>query len=97
MELLGTRRPVSGAAPERGGVIALVRPEALLVRADADGSGRVITRTFSGAVTRLAIALPDGSEVRVDVASAASAELTPGAPVTVTPAERPVLVAPADT
>ena len=96
VELLGTRRAVSGSAPERGDVIALVRPEALLVRADPDGTGRVITRTFSGAVTRLAIALPDGSEVRVDVASAGSAELTPGAPVTVTPAERPVLVAPAD-
>ena len=97
VELLGTRRPVTGSAPEHGAVIALVRPEALLAHADPQGSGRVITRTFSGAVTRLAIALPDDVEVRVDVASAASADLTPGTAVTVAPAERPVLVAPAET
>ncbi|GAA3175390.1 ABC transporter ATP-binding protein [Blastococcus jejuensis] len=97
VELLGTRRPVTGSAPEHGAVVALVRPEALLAHADPQGSGRVITRTFSGAVTRLAIALPDDIEVRVDVASAASADLTPGTAVTVAPAERPVLVAPAET
>ena len=80
----------------RSALVALVRPEGLVVHADLGGVGRVITRTFSGAVTRLAVALPDDVEVRVDVASAASADLTPGTAVTVTPAERPVLVAPAD-
>jgi putative spermidine/putrescine transport system ATP-binding protein len=96
VHLLDSRRPVAGAAPPSGPVVALVRPEALVVRADPAGTGRVITRTFSGAVTRLAIALPDGVEVRADVGSAASADLTPGAVVTVTAAERAVLVAPAD-
>ena len=96
VQLLGTARPLSGAAPPAGPVTALVRPEALLVRADATGSGRVITRTFSGAVTRVAVALPDGVEVRVDVASAGSADLTPGTAVSVTPAERPVLVVPVE-
>lgn len=67
-----------------------------MVQADPYGAGRVITRTFSGAITRLAIALPEDLEVRLDVASAASADLTPGTAVTVTPAERPVLVAPAE-
>jgi putative spermidine/putrescine transport system ATP-binding protein len=96
VELLGTRRAVAGAAPASGPVIALVRPEALLVQADVAGGGRVITRTFSGASTRLAIVLPDGTEVRVDVASATSQDLVPGTAVTVRPAERPVLVAPAE-
>jgi putative spermidine/putrescine transport system ATP-binding protein len=96
VHLLGVRRPVAGSAPPAGAVVALVRPEALAVRADPAGDGRVITRTFSGAVTRLAIALPDGAEVYADVASAASAGLTPGAEVRVTVAERPVLVAPAE-
>ena len=96
VELLGTRRPVTGAAPASGPVVALVRPESLLVEADAAGPGRVVTRTFSGASTRLLVALPDGTEVRVDVASAASQDLTPGTAVTVRPAERPVLVAPAE-
>jgi putative spermidine/putrescine transport system ATP-binding protein len=96
VELLGVRRPVAGATPPSGAVVALVRPESLVVQADPYGAGRVITRTFSGAITRLAIALPEDLEVRLDVASAASADLTPGTAVTVTPAERPVLVAPAE-
>ena len=96
VQLLGTGRPVAGAAPPSGPVVALVRPEALLVAADPAGTGRVVTRTFSGASTRVLVALPDGVEVRVDVASADSADLTPGTAVTVTPAERPVLVAPAE-
>jgi putative spermidine/putrescine transport system ATP-binding protein len=96
VHLLGVRRPVSGATPYPGSVTALVRPEALLVQADPAGAGRVITRTFSGAVTRVLVGLPDGVEVRVDVASAVSAELTPGTAVSVTPAERPVLVVPVE-
>jgi putative spermidine/putrescine transport system ATP-binding protein len=97
VELLGTRRPITGAAPPASSpVVALVRPEALLVTADPSGAGRVVTRTFSGASTRVLVALADGVEVRIDVASVASAELTPGTRVTVTPAERAVLVAPAE-
>ncbi|TYP85944.1 ABC transporter ATP-binding protein [Blastococcus xanthinilyticus] len=95
VELLGTRRPVSGAAPSGGPVVALVRPESLVVTADPVGAGRVVTRTFSGASTRVLVVLPDGVEVRIDVASAESQALVPGAPVTVVPADRPVLVVPA--
>ena len=94
--LLGTRRPVAGAVPDSGAVVALVRPEGLGIAADPAGTGRVVTRTFSGASTRVLVALAGGVEVRVDVASAASAGLTPGTAVTVVPAERPVLVAPAE-
>ncbi len=93
VELLGVRRPVVGEVPASGDVVALVRPESLVARADDAGAGRVVTRTFSGASTRLAVALPDGSEVVVDLASADSQQLVPGTAVTVTPAERPVLVA----
>jgi putative spermidine/putrescine transport system ATP-binding protein len=93
-EVLGVRRPVAGDVPSGGPVLALVRPEALSVTADAAGPGRIVTRTFSGAVSRLAVALPDGVEVQVDVASADSQDLTPGTAVTVGLAERPVLLAP---
>jgi putative spermidine/putrescine transport system ATP-binding protein len=96
VQLLGTRRPVSGAVPPSGAVVALVRPESLLLAADPAGTGRIVTRTFSGASTRVLVALPDGVEVRVDVASAVSGELTPGTAVSVTPAERPVLAVPAE-
>ena len=94
VQLLGTRRPLAGAGTPDGPVVALVRPEALLVTAEAGGAGRVVTRTFSGASTRVLIALPDGVEVRVDLPSAVSSAFTPGTVVTVRPAERPVLVAP---
>jgi putative spermidine/putrescine transport system ATP-binding protein len=94
VELLGTRRPIAGPAPASGAVVALVRPESLLVEVDPGGAGRVVTRTFSGASTRIAVSLPDGAEVKVDLASALSADLTPGTAVTVRPADRPVLVAP---
>jgi putative spermidine/putrescine transport system ATP-binding protein len=96
VQLLGTSRPVAGAAPPEGAVVALVRPEALLVTADPAGGARVVTRTFSGASTRVLVALPDGTEVRVDLPSAVSGELTPGTSVAVRPAERPVLVAPSE-
>ncbi len=92
VQLLGATRPVAGPLPPAGDLVALVRPESLLVRADGTGAGRVVTRTFSGASTRLAVALPGGTEVVVDMASADSQRLTPGTAVTVTPAERPVLV-----
>jgi len=96
VEVLAVRRAVAGAAPPTRPVVALIRPESLLVEADPAGDGRVVTRTFSGASTRLAIALPGGVEVRADVASAASQHLIPGTAVRVRPAERPVLVAPAE-
>jgi putative spermidine/putrescine transport system ATP-binding protein len=67
-----------------------------VVTADPAGTGRIVTRTFSGASTRVLVALADGVEVRIDVPSAVSADLTPGTTVTVTPAERPVLVTTAD-
>jgi putative spermidine/putrescine transport system ATP-binding protein len=97
VQLLGVRRPLAGAAPGPGSVVALVRPEALDVRADPAGTARVVTRTFSGASTRVLVTLADGVEVRVDVPSATSGDLTPGTAVTVIPAERPVLAVPVDT
>jgi putative spermidine/putrescine transport system ATP-binding protein len=91
-EVLGVHRPVGGDIPS-GRVVALIRPEALTVVLDPAGAGRVVTRTFSGASSRLAVVLPDGAEVQVDVPSAESRELTPGTAVTVGLAERPVLLA----
>jgi putative spermidine/putrescine transport system ATP-binding protein len=66
------------------------------VRADPGGPGRVLTRTFSGATTRLAVVLPDGTELKADVPSSDSRALVAGTAVAVALAERPVLVAPAE-
>ena len=95
-EVLGVRRPVAGDVPSGGPVVALVRPESLTAHAEADGPDRVVTRTFSGATTRLAVRLADGSEVQVDVPSADSQDLHPGTAVRVGLAERPVLLAPVE-
>jgi putative spermidine/putrescine transport system ATP-binding protein len=65
-----------------------------VVTADPAGAGRVVHRVFSGAMTRLTVALPDGVEVQADVVSAGSGDLVTGSTVTVAVAERPVLVAP---
>jgi putative spermidine/putrescine transport system ATP-binding protein len=72
-------------------VDVLVRPEVLDVHADDAGTGRVVTRTFLGAVTRVTVALTDGTEVLADVPSHL-APTTPGAPVTVRLAADRVLV-----
>ncbi len=92
VEFLGVRREVLGTPPPPGPATALVRPEALEVAGDRRGAGRVVTRTFTGVTSRLAVALPGGLEVQADVPSEGSRDLLPGTAVTVTPAERPVLV-----
>jgi putative spermidine/putrescine transport system ATP-binding protein len=73
-------------------VDVLVRPEAVEIRADEAGEGRVVTRTFLGAVTRVTVAMTDGTELLADAPSH-RAPTTPGAPVTVRLAADRVLVA----
>ncbi|MCO7218573.1 ABC transporter ATP-binding protein [Klenkia sp. PcliD-1-E] len=94
VDLLGTSRPVAGQAPA-GHVVALLRPEQVVLRPDAGGPARVVTRTFSGGTTRVTAVLPDGTEVAADVVSTESTELVPGTAVQVTPTARPVLLVPA--
>jgi putative spermidine/putrescine transport system ATP-binding protein len=86
------------AAEDPGGhaagaeVDVLVRPEAVEVRADEAGEARVVTRTFLGAVTRVTVSLPDGTELLADAPSHL-APTTPGARVAVRLAADRVLVA----
>ncbi len=91
VDLLGTTRPVAGPVPA-GDVVALLRPEQVLVRADERATGRVVARTFSGGTTRITAALPDGTEVAADVVSTESTHLVPGTAVDVSPTDRPVLL-----
>jgi putative spermidine/putrescine transport system ATP-binding protein len=95
VDVLGVRRPVSAAGSHATGdrVTVLVRPEAVLVTADANGPALVVVRTFHGAMTRLSVRLPHGDEVLADLPSPNAAGLVPGATVTVSLAESPVLLA----
>ncbi|MFG2438436.1 ABC transporter ATP-binding protein [Streptomyces sp. NPDC048508] len=93
VEVLGRRLPVDGEAPAVREVDVLVRPEAVRVSADESGDARLVATAFLGAATRVTVRLADGTEVKADLPTHEAASLVPGAPVTVTLPERPVLVA----
>ncbi|MBY8885966.1 ABC transporter ATP-binding protein [Streptomyces sp. PTM05] len=94
VQVLGQRLPVRGGAHATGTVDVLVRPEAVEVHADEHGAARIMAAAFHGAVTRVTVALPDGTSVKVDVSSHRAGGLAAGAAATVRLPERPVLVDP---
>jgi putative spermidine/putrescine transport system ATP-binding protein len=90
--VIGITVPVQPGGPDSGTVDALVRPENLTVEPSAAGDGIVTVRTFLGAVTRLKVRLSGDTEVVVDVATTAAADMTPGTAVQVGLPAAPVLV-----
>jgi len=92
VEALGVTLPVEGELPADGELDVLVRPEAVRVTADPQGTGTVVTASFLGAITRVTIRLADGTEVKADVRTEAAAALPVGGAATLTLPERPVLV-----
>ncbi|MEU6894907.1 ABC transporter ATP-binding protein [Streptomyces sp. NPDC046557] len=93
VEVFGRRLPVDGEAPAGPDVDVLVRPEAVRVTAAEDGEARVTATAFLGAVTRLTVTLPDGTAVKADLPTYDAATLAPGALVTLSLPDRPVLAA----
>ena len=93
VDVLGQRLPVDGPVPSATEIDVLVRPEAVMVRAEADGKSRVVATSFLGAAVRVTVRLADGSAVKADLPAHEAAELTAGAAVSVSLPERPVLVA----
>jgi putative spermidine/putrescine transport system ATP-binding protein len=93
VEVLGGRLQIDGDAPAGPEVDVLVRPEAVRVSADPESAARVVATAFLGAVTRLTVRLPDGTVVKADLPTHDAAALAPGAAVTLTLPDRPVLVA----
>ena len=108
VESAGQRLPVDGERPKPGTKVkVLLRPEALDVeplegpeagtdaaRETGTGEGVVRIATFLGSVTRLTIALGDGTEAKADLPSHRAAQFPAGIRVRVVPAPRPVLVLP---
>ncbi|MGW2744578.1 ABC transporter ATP-binding protein [Streptomyces sp. NPDC001450] len=92
VEVLGQRLPADGEVPD-GAVDVLVRPESVQVRADEQGSARVVATAFLGAVVRVTVRLADGTEAKADLPAHEAAGLGAGAAVAVSLPERPVLVA----
>ncbi|GAA2384470.1 ABC transporter ATP-binding protein [Dactylosporangium salmoneum] len=94
VRVLGATRPVAdGSQAAPGGVVVLVRPEAMTLTRSEAGGALVVVRTFHGAMTRLSVRLGDGDEALVDLPSPAAAGIRPGDAVTVGVGEGPVLVA----
>ncbi|MFJ9149400.1 ABC transporter ATP-binding protein [Streptomyces sp. NPDC102270] len=93
VDVLGQRLPVDGPVPSATEVDVLVRPEAVRVKAEADGKSRVIAMSFLGAAVRVTVRLADGTEAKADLPAHEAAALTAGAAVNVSLPERPVLVA----
>ncbi|SEG91193.1 putative spermidine/putrescine transport system ATP-binding protein [Actinacidiphila yanglinensis] len=92
VEVMGARLPVQGELPSYGELDALVRPEAVRVALDPRGGATVVAASFLGAITRVTVRLPDGTEVKADLPTETAAVLPPGSAVTLTLPERPVLV-----
>ncbi len=81
-QLLGVTAPaLPGSVHGRG--LAMVRPESVTLTADPAGAARVASVSFLGAVSRVTVALGDGSTLLAQLASSAAAGLRPGDAVTV--------------
>jgi putative spermidine/putrescine transport system ATP-binding protein len=90
-DVLGTAVPtLEGSATGSGE--ALVRPEAVRVRADEAGTATVATVAFLGPISRVTLTLPDGTLVTAQLPSADATSLQVGVHATVTVDPVPVLV-----
>ncbi|GAA0580721.1 ABC transporter ATP-binding protein [Paractinoplanes ferrugineus] len=90
--VLGTELPLITPAAA-GRVTALVRPEAVDVTPDPDGSGRVLTSSFLGSTSRVTVAVAE-TLVVAQVASGQLPSLTPGTAVRLTLQPVPVALDP---
>jgi putative spermidine/putrescine transport system ATP-binding protein len=91
VEVLGTRLPLLSPASSSS-VTALVRPESVLVSADAEGAGRVLTTSFLGPISKVTVTVGDLLVV-AQVATDRLASLSPGTPVRLSLAPNPVALA----
>ena len=90
------RLPVDGEHPSANTPVwVLTRPESVHVSPAVDDQGSLVqVATFLGAVTRVTLTLPDGTDIKADVPSHEAGRFPIGSYATVRLAERPVLVVP---
>ncbi|WP_030055890.1 MULTISPECIES: ABC transporter ATP-binding protein [Streptomyces] len=92
VEVLGRRHAVDGEIPADGELQVLVRPENVTLTPAEDGPALVVSASFLGAVTRITARLADGTEVKADLPTEATAALPVGSHAELTLPQRPVLV-----
>ena len=82
-QLLGTAVPTLPGSITSGAGLAMVRPEAVTITADPAGTSTVNSVAFLGPISRLFVAMPDGSVISAQTAASAARAFAPGDPVTV--------------
>ena len=82
-QLLGTAVPTLPGSITSGAGLAMVRPEAVTVTADPAGTSTVSSVAFLGPISRLFVAMPDGSVISAQTAGSAARAFAPGDPVIV--------------
>ncbi len=95
-QLLGTAVPTLPGSITSGAGLAMVRPEAVTVTADPAGTSTVSSVAFLGPISRLFVAMPDGSVISAQTAGSAARAFAPGDPVVVGMEPGGVLVVPGD-
>ena len=91
-QVLGHRLPVLEGSVDGAGR-ALVRPEAISLRADATGNGKVVSVGFLGPISKVQFTMDGDEQVMfAQVSSAAASQLRPGDSVAVEIDPAPVLV-----
>ena len=94
--MFGAWVPTLPGSIEGGPGTALLRPESVLVTADAEGAATVKSVAFLGPTSRVYVELPDGSVVDAQMTTAQAQGFRPGVPVTVGVEQTRVLVVPYD-
>ena len=95
-QLWGTAVPTLPGSISSGAGLAMVRPEAVTVTADPAGTSTVSSVAFLGPISRLFVAMPDGSMISAQTAGSAARAFAPGDPVIVGMEPGGVLVVPVD-
>ena len=108
VDVMGTSVPVVGAGVPDGAVVALVRPEAIVL-APADPAspgegaqgpqgieGLVFAASFLGPISRLTVVFPDGAQVMAQLPTSQALAFPAGSTVRVSVRPDPVPVSPVD-
>jgi len=94
VHVLGASLPLLPGSISTGSGTAMVRPEALGLSPDADGTATVTAVAFLGPFSRVHCALPDGTAVSAQMSSSAAREFSAGDRVRIDVERSGVLVVP---
>jgi len=94
--VLGASVPLLPGSAQSGAVTVLIRPEALAVTEDPNGTATVVTSSFLGSLGRVTARTDGGETVIAQIDNAAVTGFSPGDRVTITPRPDAALAVSAD-